>query len=196
MDDEMPPLVASDSECDDEDENGQSDSSSNTEAIVAAQPLIAWRLLSDAFMRWMRYDDCETDDSVDDDDWDEWSAAGSVQGYSWRSQLDVKYLPIWSRSQVHLTIGSGAFVRRALVQMNILQTPTVIQVMIRTRMMLIRTPTVMQVMTRVRMMMGTQVMTRLRMMMGIQVMIRDQLMLQTRVIMIVRSPFGTTGISA
>ncbi len=28
----------------------------------------------------MPYDDCETDDSVDDDDWDERSAAGSVQG--------------------------------------------------------------------------------------------------------------------
>jgi hypothetical protein len=69
---------------DDEDESessdGQSDRSSNTEVIVAAQPLIAWRLFSDAFMRWMRYDGCETDDSVDDDDWDERSAAGNVQG--------------------------------------------------------------------------------------------------------------------
>jgi hypothetical protein len=64
------------------------------------------------------------------------------------------------------------------------------------RMMLIQTPTVMQVMTRVRMMMDTQVMTRVRMMMGIQMMIRGQMMLQTRVMLIVRSPFETTGISA
>jgi hypothetical protein len=40
---------------------------------------IAWCLFRDVFMLWMRYDDCETDDSVDDDDWDERSAAGSVQ---------------------------------------------------------------------------------------------------------------------
>ena len=42
---------------DDEDESessdGQSDSSRNTEAIVAVQPLIAWCLLSDTFMHWM-----------------------------------------------------------------------------------------------------------------------------------------------
>jgi hypothetical protein len=55
MDDEMPPLVASDSECDDDDDENE-----------------------------------------------------SYRGYSWRSQLGVRYLPIWSRSQVHLTIGSGA----------------------------------------------------------------------------------------
>jgi hypothetical protein len=42
---------------DDEDEsessNGQLDSSSNTDAIIAEQPLITWCLLSDAFMLWM-----------------------------------------------------------------------------------------------------------------------------------------------
>ncbi len=54
--------------------------SSNTEAIVTAQPLIAWSILSDVFMRWMRYDGSETDDSIEADDWDEQSAAGSVQG--------------------------------------------------------------------------------------------------------------------
>jgi hypothetical protein len=107
MNDEMPPSVASDSECDDDEDesessDGQSDSSSNTETIVAAQPLIAWCLLSDAFMRWMRYDGCETGDSVDDDDWDERSAAGSVQGL----QLT---LTAWREIPVNMVTLAGAF---------------------------------------------------------------------------------------
>ncbi len=106
MDDEMPPLVASDSECDDDEDesessDGQSDSSSNTESIVAEQPLITWCLLSDAFMRWIRYDVFDTDDSVDDDDWDEGSAAGSVQG------LQLSFVS-WSEIPVNMiTLGSA-----------------------------------------------------------------------------------------
>jgi hypothetical protein len=46
----------------------------------SARSLMPWRLVSDAFTRWMCYDDCETDDSIEDDDWDERSVPGSVQG--------------------------------------------------------------------------------------------------------------------
>ena len=61
----MPPVVTSDSECDDDEDESEdeiessdehSDSSNNTETIVVAQPLISWCLLSDAFTRWMRSD--------------------------------------------------------------------------------------------------------------------------------------------
>jgi hypothetical protein len=66
----MPPLVASDSECDDDTDESESsddhsDSCSNTETIVVDQPLIAWCLFSDSFTLWIRYDDCETDDCIE-----------------------------------------------------------------------------------------------------------------------------------
>jgi hypothetical protein len=106
-DDGMPSLVASDSECDDDEDESESsddhsDSSSNTKTMDVAQPLIAWRLLSDAFARWMRYDGCETDDSIEADDWDERSAAGSVQG------LQVVFAA-WREIPANMIALAGAF---------------------------------------------------------------------------------------
>jgi hypothetical protein len=53
-------------------------------------------------MRWMRYDGCETDDPVDDDDWDERSAAGSVQG------LQLAFAA-WREIPANMVTLAGAF---------------------------------------------------------------------------------------
>ncbi len=50
----------------------------------------------------MRYDVCETDDSVDDDDWDERSTAGSVQG------LQLSFAA-WREVPVNMVTLSGVF---------------------------------------------------------------------------------------
>jgi hypothetical protein len=144
----------------------------------------------------MRYDDCETDDSVDDDDWDERSAAGSVQG------LQLPFAALREIPDKMVTLVSAFDNWKWCVRTEGLSedehpsdtdgdsdddqdsddahSDTDVNA-------------------------GDDQGSdddgysgddQGSMMMGIQVMIRGQMMLQTRVMLIVRSPFKTTGISA
>ena len=102
IDDDLPSLIASDSDEDDEDDGGSesteghSDDSSGLQTIGSAQPLRDWHVMSEAFRRWTRYDGNETSDEESSvtDDWDENSAAGSVQGLNgafaaWRARNTI-----------------------------------------------------------------------------------------------------------
>jgi hypothetical protein len=91
IDDDLPSLIASDSDEDDDDDGGsestegQSEDSSGIQESGSAQPLRDWQVMSEAFKRWTRYDGNETSDEESSaaDDWGENSAAGSVQGLQW-----------------------------------------------------------------------------------------------------------------
>jgi hypothetical protein len=111
-DDELPDLVASDSESEEdargsESSEGQSDHSEETKIVGQAQPLIEWRLMEEAFRRWTRYEYEETsvesdelpdlirsDSSDFENDSDagngEQSAVGSVQGLSMDTDPDLR----------------------------------------------------------------------------------------------------------
>lgn len=72
-----------------------SDTSTDVDLSGTDQPLLQWRLMSEAFRRWTRYDGYETSDdsSASDNAGDEQSATGSVQGLlfvfaAWRAVTD------------------------------------------------------------------------------------------------------------
>ena len=96
--DELPELVASDSEAEEdanrsESSEGRSDNSDETDVIVTAQPLIDWRIMAEAFRRWQRYEYDETSDESDEvissDDRDGRSAVGSVHGLSMGNDVEL-----------------------------------------------------------------------------------------------------------
>ena len=102
IDDDLPSLIASDSDEDDDDDGGsestegQSDDSSGIQESGSAQSLRDWHVMSQAFRRWTRYDGNETSDEESSaaDDWGENSAAGSVQGLqrafaAWRARVTI-----------------------------------------------------------------------------------------------------------
>jgi hypothetical protein len=96
--DELPELVASDSEAEEdehrsESSEGRSDNSDDTDVIVTAQPLIDWRIMVEAFRRWKRYEYDETSDESDEvissDDRDGRSAMGSVLGLPMGNDVEL-----------------------------------------------------------------------------------------------------------